>query len=95
MPAPAFVTVSVKAEADERRGHGLAALMVTAQAPVPVARPPPLQPVNVEPARCGGQADGGTAGERGGTGRAQAIPAGALETVPVPVPAIVTAKREG
>ena len=69
--------------------------MVTAQVPVPV-QPPPLQPVNVEPAA--GVAVKVTAVPLANAAEQvapQAMPAGALETVPVPVPAVVTASVKG
>ena len=64
----------------------VAALSVTVQVPVPV-QPPPLQPVKVEPAA-------GAAVKVMAVPLAyvaeqvapQAMPAGALETVPVPAP---------
>jgi hypothetical protein len=69
--------------------------MVTAQVPVPV-QPPPLQPVNVEPAA--GVAVRVTAvplAKAAEQVAPQEMPAGALETVPVPVPAFVTASVKG
>jgi len=69
--------------------------MVTAQVPVPV-QPPPLQPVNVEPAA--GVAVKVTAvplAKPAEQVAPQEMPAGALETVPVPAPALVTASVKG
>jgi hypothetical protein len=69
--------------------------MVTAQVPVPV-QPPPLQPVNVEPAA--GVAVKVTAvplAKAAEQVAPQEMPAGALETVPVPAPALVTASVKG
>ena len=69
--------------------------MVTAQVPVPV-QPPPLQPVNVEPAA--GVAVKATAVPLANAAEQiapQEMPAGALETVPVPAPALVMASVKG
>ena len=49
LPLPALVTVSVKGDRAKVAVTEAAAFMVTVQAPVP-EQPPPLQPVNVEPA---------------------------------------------
>jgi len=69
--------------------------MVTAQVPVPV-HPPPLQPVNVDPAA--GVAVKVTAvplAKAAEQVAPQEMPAGALATVPVPAPAFVTASVKG
>jgi hypothetical protein len=73
----------------------VAALIVRLHVPVPV-QPPPLQPVNVEPAA--GVAVKVTAvplAKAAEQVAPQEMPAGALETVPVPVPAVVTASVKG
>src|SRR6267143_1963322 len=49
LPAPDFITVSVKGCSAKVAVTAWAALIVTLQVPVPV-QPPPLQPVKVEPA---------------------------------------------
>ena len=69
-----------------------AALIVTAQVPVP-EQPPPLQPVNVEPAA--GVAVKVTAvplAKAAEQVAPQAMPAGALVTVPVPAPVLLTVR---
>ncbi len=63
--------------------------------PVPV-QPPPLQPAKVEPAA--GVAVRVTAVPLANAAEQvapQVMPAGALETVPVPAPAVVIGEREG
>src|SRR6266403_296346 len=90
LPVPALVTESAKDDCMKVAVTEVAALIVTVQVPVPV-QPPPLQPVKVEPAA--GVAVSVTtvpvvkAVEQVGS---QAIPAGALVTAPLPVPALVT-----
>ena len=72
----------------------VAALIVTVQGPVPVQ--PPLQPVNVEPAA--GVAVKVTAVPLANAAEQvapQEMPAGAVETVPVPAPAFVTESVRG
>ena len=49
LPAPAFVTVSANVGTPKVAVTVVAADIVTVHAPVP-EQPPPLQPVNVEPA---------------------------------------------
>src|SRR5438552_17108274 len=71
-----------------------AALIVTVQVPVPV-QPPPLQPLKVEPAA-------GAAVKVAGAPRRKAAelvvphetPTGALVTVPVPAPGVLTVSVE-
>ena len=73
----------------------VAALIVTLHVPVPV-QPPPLQPVNVEPAA--GVAVKVTAVPLANAAEQvapQETPAGALETVPIPAPAFVTVSVKG
>jgi hypothetical protein len=92
LPVPEPVTVKVK------DGNGsvnvalteAAALIVTVQVPVP-EQPPPLQPANVEPAT--GVAVRVTAvplANAAAQVAPQAMPAGALATVPVPAPVLLT-----
>jgi hypothetical protein len=95
VPAPALVIASVKGCRAKVAVTAWAALMVTAQVPVPV-QPPPLQPVNVEPAA--GVAVRVTAvplAKAAEQVAPQEMPAGALETVPVPAPAVVIASVKG
>ena len=69
-----------------------AALIVTLQEPVP-EQPPPLQPVNVEPAA--GVAVRMTAvppAKAAAQSKPQAMPAGALAIVPAPAPALLTVR---
>src|SRR5215470_8726910 len=95
LPAPALVTVSTK---DGKANVALtlwAALIVTVQVLVVPVQPPPLQPVNVEPAV--GVAVKVTAVPVVKDVEhvvPQEIPAGALVTVPVPVPALVTVRAK-
>src|SRR5215471_19694280 len=68
----------------------IAADIVTTQVPVP-AHPEPLQPVNVEPAFATAvSVTTVLAGNANAQVPGQVIPAGALVTVPVPVPTFVT-----
>jgi hypothetical protein len=95
VPVPAFVMASVKGCRVKVAVTAWAALMVTAQVPVPV-QPPPLQPVKVDPAA--GVAVKVTAvplAKAAEQVAPQEMPAGALETVPVPVPALVIASVKG
>jgi hypothetical protein len=95
VPAPALVIASVKGCRANVAVTDVAALTVTLHVPVPV-QPPPLQPVNVEPAA--GVAVRVTAVPLANAAEQvapQEMPAGALETVPVPVPAFVTASVKG
>jgi hypothetical protein len=95
VPVPAVVIASVKGCRANVAVTAWAALMVTAQVPVPV-QPPPLQPVKVDPAA--GVAVKVTAvplAKAAEQVAPQEMPAGALETVPVPAPAFVTASVKG
>src|SRR5437879_1596426 len=90
LPAPALLTVSVKVCRAKVAVTEVAALIVTVQVPVPV-QVPPLQPVKVEPTA--GAAVKVTAvplAYAAAQMAPQATPAGALVTVPVPVPALLT-----
>src|SRR5881628_3354806 len=94
-PAPVLLTVSVKVGTAKVAVTVVAALSVTVQVPVP-EQLPPLQPVKVEPAV--GAAVKVTAVPLANAAEhvaPQAMPAGALVTVPVPVPLglTVSAKR--
>src|SRR2546422_6535357 len=90
LPAPVFETVSVKFCTAKVAVTVVAALRVTVQVPVP-EHPPPLQPVKVEPAA--GAAVKVTAVQLAYVAAQVApheIPAGALVTVPVPAPLLLT-----
>ena len=92
VPAPALLTVNVKVWMAKVAVTVVAALSVTVHVPVP-EQPPPLQPVNVEPAA--GVALKVTAGPPGNAAEhvaPQEIPAGLLVTVPVPVPLGLTVR---
>ncbi len=90
LPTPALLTVSVKDCRAKVAVTVCAALIVTVQVPVP-EQPPPLQPEKVEPAA-------GTAVKVTELPLAyvaaqvapQAMPAGALVTVPLPAPVLLT-----
>jgi len=91
VPAPAGVTVNTKVGA-KVAVTVVAAEIVTVQAPVPV-HPPPLQPLKVEPAA--GAAVSVTAVplvKLAEQVAPQAMPAGELVTVPLPVPAGATVR---
>src|SRR2546422_897320 len=95
LPVPALLTVSAKVGRAKVAVTVVAALRVTVQVPVP-EQPPPLQPVKVEPAA--GVAVSGTTvplGKLAGQVTPQVIPAGALVTVPLPVPALLAVGGEG
>ena len=90
LPAPDLVTVSAKELCMKVAVTVAAAFIVAVQGPVPV-QPPPLQPVKVEPAA--GVAVKVTAVPLGNAAAhvaPQEIPAGALVTVPLPAPAVVS-----
>src|SRR5436309_11992923 len=90
-PVPALETVSVKVGV-KVAVTVVAALKVTVQVPVPV-HPPPLQPPKVEPAA--GAAVSVTAvplAKLAEQVTPQVMPAGALVTVPAPVPAFETVR---
>jgi hypothetical protein len=95
LPVPDGVTVSAKDDCTKLAVTDVAALIVTVQGPVPV-QPPPLQPENVEPAA--GVAVKVTAVPLANAAEQvapQEMPAGAVETVPVPAPAFVTESVKG
>src|SRR5438093_415988 len=86
VPAPVLLTVSEKLCSAKVAVTVVAAPSVTEQVPVPV-QPPPLQPVKAEPAA--GVAVSVTAVPLANVAEQvvpQAIPAGALVTVPLPAP---------
>src|SRR5207249_2757507 len=90
LPVPAGVTVRVKLCRVKVAVTVVAAERVTVQAPVP-EQLPPLQPVKVEPAA--GVAVSVTAVPLAKLAvhvAPQVMPAGALVTVPLPVPALLT-----
>jgi len=94
VPAPALVTVSAKDWRAKVAVTEVAALTVTVQVAVP-EQPPPLQPVKVEPAA--GAAVKVTAVpvvKEVEHVAPQEIPEGALVTVPVPLPALVTVRAK-
>src|SRR5947199_1676642 len=89
-PVPALETVSVKVCRVKVAVTVVAALRVTVQAPVP-EQPPPVQPPKVEPAA--GAAVSVTAvplAKLAVQVAPQVMPAGALVTAPLPVPALLT-----
>src|SRR5206468_10648205 len=89
-PAPALVSVSVKDGSAKVAVTLWAALIVTEHVPVPV-QPPPLQPVKVDPAA--GVAVRVTAvplANAAAQVAPHATPAGAVVTVPLPAPALLT-----
>src|SRR6267142_1878364 len=90
VPVPDLLTVSVKDCCAKVAVTEVAALRVTVQVPVP-EQPPPLQPEKVEPAA--GVAVRVTAVPLANGAEhvaPQAMPTGALETVPLPAPALLT-----
>src|SRR5439155_22375007 len=92
MPVPALETVRTKVCDAKVAVTVVAAETVTTYVPVP-EQPPPLQPLKVEPAA--GVAVIVTVPPRGTPDlqvTPQLIPAGALVTVPLPVPAGVTVR---
>jgi hypothetical protein len=93
-PVPLLVTVSVTGLRLNVAVTVVAALTVTAQVPVPLQAP--LQPANVEPAAAlavrANCAPGVTDSEQSDP---HDTPAGALETVPVPVPLFATVSVTG
>src|SRR5882672_1770788 len=94
LPAPALVTVSAKDDCMKVAVTEVAALIATVQVPVP-EHPPPLQPVNVEPAAA---ADVNVTEvplvNDAEQVAPQEIPAGLLVTVPLPAPALETVSVE-
>src|SRR5881397_1096919 len=92
-PVPALETVSVKVCRVKVAVTVVAALRVTVQAPGP-EQPPPLQPLKVEPAA--GAAVSVTAvplAKLAAQVAPQVMPAGALVTAPLPVPALLTVRE--
>jgi hypothetical protein len=92
VPVPDFVIESAKDGNVNVAVTEAAVFIVTAHVPVPV-QPPPLQPVNVEPAA--GVAVNVTAVPLAKAAEhvvPQETPVGALVTVPVPVPALLTVR---
>jgi hypothetical protein len=90
LPVPDVVTLSVKDDCTKLAVTVWAALIVTVHVPVPV-QPPPLQPLNVEPAA--GVAVKVTAVPLANPAEQvapQEMPVGALVTVPLPAPALLT-----
>ena len=94
LPAPALVTVRAKVGTVKLAATVVAAFIVTTQVPVPV-QPPPLQPVKVEPVA--GEAVRVTWVPKLNEVEQVAphvMPAGALPTVPVPVPDLFTVRAK-
>ena len=92
VPVPAFVTVSARGISVNVAVTEVSAVKLTVQVPVPV-QPPPDQPANDDPAA--GVAVSVTAVEFANAVEhvaPQAMPAGTLETEPVPVPALTTVR---
>ncbi|PYN84297.1 MAG: hypothetical protein DMD87_28100 [Candidatus Rokuibacteriota bacterium] len=90
VPVPAVVTASANDDCTKVAVTAVAAFSVTAQVPVP-EQPPPLHPVNVEPAA--GVAVRVTTVPFANDAEHAApheMPAGALVTLPVPAPAALT-----
>src|SRR5262249_58093693 len=90
-----LVTESAKDDCMKVAVTDCAALIVTVQVPVP-EQPPPLQPVNVDPAA--GVALRMTAVPLGNVAEHMVpheMPAGVLVTVPVPAPAVLTVSAKG
>src|SRR6266403_5304106 len=94
LPAPVLLTVSAKLWSASVAVTDVAALIVTVQVPAPV-QPPPLQPVKLEPAA--GVAVSVTAvplvNEKAQVAP-QEMPAGALVTVPLPAPVLLTVSEK-
>src|SRR6267142_1996575 len=94
LPVPVLLTVSAKLWSANVAVTDVAALIVTVQVPVPV-QPPPLQPVKVDPAA--GVAVSVTAVPLANAAEQvapQEMPTGALETVPVPAPVLLTVSEK-
>jgi hypothetical protein len=94
LPVPDCVTVSAKDDCTKLAVTDVAALIVTVQGPVPV-QPPPVQPENVEAAA--GVAVKVTAvplAKAAEQVAPQEIPAGVLEMVPAPAPALLTVSEK-
>ena len=94
LPLPDLVTLSAKDDCMKVAVTEVAAVIVTVQVPVP-EQPPPLQPVNVEPAPGAAVSVTIVPGVNEAAHVApQEIPAGLLVTVPVPAPAVDTVSVE-
>ena len=94
LPAPDFATVSVNEDCTNVAVTEAAAFIVTVQEPVPL-QPPPLQPVKVDPAA--GVAVKLTALPLANEAEQVApheMPAGVLEMVPAPAPALLTVSEK-
>src|SRR5439155_26050177 len=93
-PVPTLLTVSVTLCSVKVAVTPCAALIVTEHAPVP-EQPPPLQPVNVDPAAGAAVRETDAPVVKGAEHVApQEMPAGLLVTVPVPVPDFETVSVE-
>jgi len=94
LPAPDLVTVSAKDDWMKVAVTEVAAFIVTLQVPVPV-QPPPLQPVNVEPA-AGAAVRVTTVPVVKEVEQVapQEMPAGTLVTAPLPPPDLVTVRAK-
>src|SRR5207244_96694 len=89
-PAPVLLTVSVKVCTAKVAVTVVAALNVTVQVPVP-EQPPPLQPVKVEPATGAAvRVTGVPVANAAEHVTPQEMAVGALVTVPVPAPVLLT-----
>jgi len=94
VPAPAWVTVSAKDDCTKLAVTVVAAFMVTVHVPV-LVQPPPLQPVNVEPAAAAAVSVTDVPFVNDAEQVVpQEMPAGLLVTVPLPAPALDTVKVE-
>src|SRR5947209_11502856 len=94
LPAPDLVTVRAKDDWMKVAVTEVAAFIVTLQVPVPV-QPPPLQPVNVEPA-AGAAVRVTTVPVVKEVEQVapQEMPAGTLVTAPLPPPDLVTVRAK-
>ena len=93
VPAPLLFTVRVNVMALKVAVTVVAALIVTVHVLAVPVHPPPLHPANVDPAAVPAVSTTDVPLAKGSEQSApQLIPVGALVTVPVPVPAFVTAR---